>query len=148
MTRPPFRTSSSRYIRAIQSRHHSLNLSRLPKLPEGTPPLIVRLSLFRPFVANQPWQSRRSIPGDFGFEWSWKEKAVDDDFSRAVRLESSAEKKVERKSGRKLSQKAMRFSSVQMPSLDIRMIPSKMLMAKEQGESPILSKNPRKEVLA
>jgi len=110
--------------------------------------LIVRLSLFRPFVANQPWQSRRGTPGDFGFEWSWREKAVDDDFSRAVRLESSAEKKVERKSGKKLSHKAMRFSSIQMPSLDIRMIPNKMLTAKEQGESPILSKNPRKEVLA
>lgn len=150
MTRPPFRASSSRYIRAIQSRNHSLNLSRLPKLPEGTPPLIVSLPLYHPFTANRAWQSRRSTPGDLelNITWSQKLRAVDDDFAKAVRLESLAEKREEQKSRKKLPQNATRFPSIQMPSLDIRMIPKKMLTVKEQEDSPILSKNPRKEVLA
>ena len=148
MTRPPLRTSSSRYIRAIQSRQTSLNLSRLPKLPKGTPPLIVRLLLFYAFVVNQAWQSRRSTPGDLqpGIAWSPGLKTVDDDFSQAVKLEASAENKLERNSGKKLSQKATRFPFVQLPIFDIRMIPKKMLAAKEQTQPPILSKNPRKEV--
>ena len=74
-------------------------------------------------------------------------RAVDDEFAKAVRLESLAEKKAEQKSGKKLPQKSTQFPSIQMPSLDIRMIPKKMLVAKEQEDSPILSKNPRKEVL-
>ena len=40
------------------------------------------------------------------------------------------------------------FPFIQLPCLDIRMIPKKMLAVKEQEDSPILSKNPRKEVLA
>lgn len=112
--------------------------------------MIVRLLLFHPFTNNRALQSRRSTPGDleFNITWSQKCKAVDDDFARAVRLESLAEKQVGQKSNKKLSQKATRFPFIQMPSLDIRMIPKKMLTVKEQEQSPILSKNPRKEVLA
>ena len=40
----------------------------------------------------------------------------------------------------------MQFPVVKLQSLDIRMIPKKMLVVKKQVESPILSKNPRKEV--
>ena len=61
-----------------------------------------------------------------------------------MRLEASAEKK----SGGKVSQSVTRFPSVTLSSLDIRMIPKKMLVAKDQKPSPILSKNPRKKVLA
>ena len=147
MTRPPFRTSSSRYIRAIQSRQALLNLSRLPKLPKGTPPLIVRLPLSHAFATNQTLQSRRSTSGDLenNVTWSERRKAIDDDFAQAARREASAEKQVGQKSG-KLSQNVMRFPRVQMSALDIRMIPKKMLVIKEQEMSPILSKNPRKEV--
>jgi hypothetical protein len=60
-----------------------------------------------------------------------------------VRFEVSAEKK----SAGKVPQSVTRFPSVILSSLDIRMIPKKMLVANEQKPSPILSKNPRKEVL-
>jgi hypothetical protein len=63
-------------------------------------------------------------------------------------LESSAEKSVEQRSRKKLSQKATRFPLIYMPCLGIRMLPKKTLKVKEQEQSPILSKNPRKEVLA
>ncbi|KAF9648316.1 hypothetical protein BDM02DRAFT_3187273 [Thelephora ganbajun] len=131
MTCPPLWASSPRYIRAFQSRHTSLNLSRLPKLPEGTPPLI----------------SRRSTPGglEFNVTSSRRWKTVDDDFTQAVRLESLAEKKITSKSGKKLSQKVARFPLVQLPSLDIRMVPKKMLVVKEQEQPPIVSRRPRKE---
>ena len=91
-------------------------------------------------------QSRRSTPGDFDHGITFKKslKAVDDGFARAVRLEASEEKK----SGGKAFQSVTRLPSVALSSLDIRMIPKKMLVAKEQKPSPILSKNPRKEVLA
>lgn len=151
MSRPPLRVSSSRYIRrAVQSRHASLNLSKLPKLPEGTPPLIVCLLLFHAFMANQAWQSRRSTPGNYEFDatWNQRRKTVDDDFSQAVRLEVSAEKKSELKSGKKLYQKVTQFPSVQLSNLAIRMFPKKMLAVEEQEQPPILSKNPRKEVPA
>ena len=151
MTRPPLRSSSSRYIRrVIQSGQTPLNLSRLPKLPKGTPPLIVRLPLFHAFMVNQASQSRRSTPGDleFGAALDQRRKTVDDDFSQAVRLEASAEARLEPKSGseKKPSQKAARFPSVQLQSLGIRMIPKKMHVVREQQQPPILSKNPRKEV--
>jgi len=61
-------------------------------------------------------------------------------------LEALAEKKLGSNSGKRLSQKVMRFPSVQLPCFDIRMIPKKMLVVKEQEDPPILSKNPRKEV--
>jgi len=107
-----------------------LNLSRLPKLPKGTPPLI----------------SRRSTPGDLelGISWNRKWRAVDGTFAQAVRLEFVAEQEREQKTRKKLSQKVTRFPSVQTPSLDIRMVPKKVLLAKEQKEPPILSKNTRK----
>lgn len=68
---------------------------------------------------------------------------MDDDFVRAVRLEAIAEKK----SGNKSSQRATRFPFVHLPNVDIRMIPKKLLAAREPKQPPILSKNPRKEVL-
>lgn len=49
-------------------------------------------------------------------------------------------------SGEKSSRSVARFPSVHTPSLAIRMIPQKLLVPKEQEPSPILSKNPRKEV--
>jgi hypothetical protein len=73
---------------------------------------------------------------------------VDNDFAQAVRLEALAEKKLRPKLGRKPSQQVTQFPSVRLPSLDIRMIPRKILVAKEQEQSPILSKKPRKEVIA
>jgi len=142
MTGPP-----SRYIRGILSKPIGLNLSRLPKLPKGTPPLIVRLSFSHTLKANQAWQSKRATPGDFEpSNSSWGRKTVDDDFSKAVRREASAGGELE-KSEKRLSQKATRFPSVRLPSVGIRMMPKKMLSAKEHVQPPILSKNPRKEVL-
>ena len=101
-------------------------------------------------MANQAWQSRRSTPGNYEFDatWNQRRKTVDDDFSQAVRLEVSAEKKSELKSGKKLYQKVTQFPSVQLSNLAIRMFPKKMLAVEEQEQPPILSKNPRKEVPA
>jgi len=42
---------------------------------------------------------------------------------------------------------ALRLLFVQLPNLDIRMIPKKTLVVKEQEQSTILSKSPREEVL-
>jgi len=58
-----------------------------------------------------------------------------------MRLEVSAERKLASRSRKELSQKATRLPSVQLPNLDIRMIPKKTLVVKEQEQSPILSKN-------
>ena len=58
-----------------------------------------------------------------------------------------AEGKLVSRSRKELSQKAMQLPFVQLPNLNIRMIPKKTLVVKEQEQSPILSKNPRDEVL-
>ena len=64
-----------------------------------------------------------------------------------MRLEASAERKLASRSRKELSQKVTRLPSVQLPDLGIRMVPNKTLVVKEQEQSPILSKNPREEVL-
>jgi len=64
-----------------------------------------------------------------------------------MRLEVSAERKLASRSRKELSQNATRLPFVQLPNLDIRMIPKKTLVVKEQEQSPILSKNLRDEVL-
>jgi len=64
-----------------------------------------------------------------------------------MRLEVFAERKLASRSRKELSQKITRLPSVQLPDLGIRMVPKKTLVANEQEQSPILSKNPREEVL-
>ena len=57
---------------------------------------------------------------------------VDDDSTRAMKLETSAERKLASRSRKELSQKATRLPFVQLPNLDIRMIPKKTLVVRSK----------------
>jgi len=57
---------------------------------------------------------------------------VDDDSTRAMKLETSAERKLASRSRKELSQKVTRLPFVQIPNLDIRMIPKKTLVVRSK----------------
>ena len=63
-----------------------------------------------------------------------------------MRLEAIAENGL-KKLGKKGFQTVTRFPSIRMSSLDIRMVPKKLLVVKEKDHSQLLPKKPKNQVL-